>query len=141
MAAKDPTQVAAKWVQNIQSAQQSMVNGANAVLESPSAGAMRAKPKMMAKWQAAMANGGKWDNAMSKVTVDQWRTAYIQKGIPRIGQGAQAAQDKMTGFLAQLIPFQQAGLSKIKSMPALNLTDSKNRAAAWIDYMATFKKK
>lgn len=141
MAAKDPQQVAAKWVANIQSAQQSMLNGANAVTESPAAGAVRSKAKMQAKWQAAMQNGGKWDTAMAKVTVDQWRTAYVQKGIPRIGQGAQAAMPKMADFLTQLIPFQQAGLAKIKAMPALNLSDSKARASAWIDYMATFKRR
>lgn len=141
MAAKDPSQVAAKWVANIQSAQSSMVNGANAVTESPAQGAIRNKQKMLTKWQAAMAQGGKWDNAMNQVTVDQWRSAYVQKGIPRIGQGAAAAQQKMANFLGQLIPFQQAGLSKIKSMPAITLSDSKARASAWIDYMATFKKK
>lgn len=141
MAAKNPQLAADKWLRNIQGATQSMVDGSNAVTQNPATAAIAAKPRMVARWTAAMSQGGKWDSAMSAVTLDKWRSNYQQKGIPRVGQGAAAAHDKVANVLSQIITYQQAGLAKIKSMPNNNISDAVAKSGAWIQYMSGFKKK
>jgi len=65
----------------------------------------------------------------------------VEKGIPRIPGGIDAAADKVRDFASQLLPYIDSGLGKIRSMPDMTIEDAVNRAATWIRYMSAFKKK
>jgi hypothetical protein len=71
--------------------------------------------------------------------VGEWQQAAIDKGLPRIAQGAQAAQPKMTAFMAQVLPHIAAGQS---SLPARGgLEQNIARMTAFTRHMATFKRR
>lgn len=126
-----------KWVQRLSSATQQITNGVNAVQRAPGAAAAAQQQKWLQKVQAA---ADKWKHNTGAVTLQQWQTAMIQTGIPRIAQGAQQKQGKMTAFMSQFLPYLQAGVVKVDAMPSTSLEDGVNRAVAMIRYNAAFKR-
>lgn len=99
--AKDPTAVSAKWVAGMQNATQAITDGVNGVTVAPGAAAARNKAGYISGVQAS---ADKWARNVQAVSVEDWRTAMITKGAPRIGQGAAAAQTKFANFMGQLLP-------------------------------------
>ena len=137
MAQKNPQQVAAKWARNLGNATQDITDGVNAVQVAPTALAAQQKTLMLTKLTNAV-NSGKWERGLNRVTVQDWKTAMISKGVQRVSAGAQAAEPKMANFMSQFLPYAQQVSQQIKGMPKLTLQDSKNRAAAAIDAFAAF---
>lgn len=140
MAKISPADAAKAWVDGLSGAGSKMQRGVANLTVSPTASAAKAKTKMLTNLTAAV-NSGKWEAGLNAVTLDQWRNNYLNKGIPRIASGAQAAQDKMTNFMSQLLPYQDTALQALANMPNNNQADSKNRMNAWFDKMVAFKKK
>lgn len=136
--AKDPTRSAAKWARNLSAASEDMIAGADRVTQAPGMAAVAKKAKLLANFTAAV-NSGKWEQRTGAVSVDQWRQAYKEKGIPRIQGGTTAAQPKMTAFLTKLMAYQDSIKGQIKSMPDITLEDGANRAAAWVRLMGKYK--
>lgn len=99
--AKDPAAISAKWVAGMQNASQAITDGVNAVTVSPGAAAARNKAGYLAGVQQS---ADKWARNVQSVTVEDWRSAMITKGAPRIGTGAAAAQGKFQNFMTQLMP-------------------------------------
>jgi hypothetical protein len=95
---------------------------------------------MLARLTTAV-QSGKWAAGLNRVTVDQWKAATINKGIPRIANGIDAAADKVVAFASQLLPFEQTLQGTVSKMPNLNLEDSINRMTAWTRGMAKFTRK
>ncbi len=140
MAKISPADAAQAWVNGLSAAGTKMQRGVDNLTVSPTESAAKAQTKMVTNLTAAV-NSGKWASGLRAVTLDQWRTAYKTKGIPRIASGAQASQDKMANFMSQLLPYQDAALQAISTLPNNNTADSKNRMNAWFDKMVAFKKK
>lgn len=99
--AKNAADVAAKWVQGMQSAGQAIADGVNAVTVAPGAAAAR---QVNAYVNGVTQNQQKWVRNVGAVSLADWRESMITKGAPRIGQGAVAAQGKMESAMAQLLP-------------------------------------
>lgn len=133
-----PEQIAQKWANRLSSATADIQAGVQAVTVSPTATAAKNPQKYLDGVNKAV-QSGKWASRLNAVSLTDWQTATIQKGIPRISQGAQAAQPKMASFMSQLIPFQNTLQAKVNAMPSANLQDSINRMTAWVQGMATFK--
>ena len=86
-------------------------------------------PKTQAKWQAKL----------RAVTLGQWQTAYTQKGIPRVSQGAQVARDsKMVPFFSKWLPYEATGSQQVRQMPKGSLQDRIARAVFMINYNSQF---
>jgi len=131
-----PDQAAAKWASNLSAAAPSIQQGVEAVKVSPGQAAARQKQVYLQNVQAA---ADKWASRVASVTVADWQKAMVEKAIPRIGTGAQSAQPKMASFLGELFPHIERGLA---SLPARgNLQQNKQRVLAWIDHMATFRRR
>lgn len=133
----DPAMVAAKWAQNLGAATQAIRNGVQAVTTSPTSMAAAA----VATWQARVADprsGQKFVRNLNRVTLQDWQNAMLQKGIPRIATGAQAAIPKFTAFLTQFLPFELNIAQQVRQMPKATLDDRINRAAAQIRGNAGF---
>lgn len=138
MAKLTPNELAAKWASRLGSSTQEIQNGINRITVSPTALAAAKQQKMLQNLTAAV-NSGKWANNLKAVTLEAWKKAAIEKGIPRIAQGAQAAQPKMADFAGKLLPFQDALKQRLDAMPDLTLADSINRVSFWITEMSKFK--
>lgn len=135
MAHGTPDQVAARWAQGLSAAGQKITDGVNAVTTSPGQLAARQKSAYVANVSAA---ADKWAGNVSKVTTEQWRADMINKGIPRIATGANAAQPKMTQFLTQFLPFVDSAAASLPSRGTYE--QNKARAVAMMDKVHQFKR-
>ena len=124
MATPTPEQGAGRWVQGLQGATERMRQGAEAVTQSPGALAARRRQEWLARLQASQE---KWAKNVSRVTADEWRRAYVEKGLPRVASGAQAAQGKYADFAQRFYPVASQVSQEVKAMPKLTEEDALNR--------------
>ena len=132
-----PNQVAQKWQQRLSQSTQQITDGVNAVQQAPGAKAAQAK----ALWvQQVTAAADKWAQRTGAVTLDAWKAAMINKGIPRVATGAQAATPKVEAFMTQFLPHVEAVAQRVRAMPKGGLANGINRATAQIQGNAAFKR-
>lgn len=134
-----PEEAAEKWARRTQTAVPDYVAGVQRVTESPTAKAAAKKNKMLQKVTEAI-QSGKWEQALQRVSLEDWRQATLSKGQQRIAAGVQAAQGKMQEFMADLFSFQERLQAEVHRMPDLTIEDSVNRAVAWIRGMTKFRR-
>jgi len=132
-----PATATAKWVQNLSAASDRMTAGAQAVQTAPGVAAAAAADKWLQKVTASKA---KFAANVGAVTLQQWQQAYVNIGVPRVAQGAQAKQAKVQSFMTQFLPYLQTGVATIDAMPSTTLEDGIARATAMIRYNSKFKK-
>lgn len=130
-------QATAKWLSGMQGASDRMKTGAMGVTVAPGAKAAAAKQKWLAKVTAA---ADKYAANVGAVSLQSWQNSYVNIGIPRVAQGAQQKQDKVTNFMNDFLPYLQTGLATIDKMPSTTLEDGIARATAMIRYNAKFKR-
>lgn len=131
--AKDPTVAAQKWATNLASAGPSIQAGIMGVQTAP--GALAARQKEV--WATNTINAkDKWAKRVSAIGLSEWQQAAIQKGLPRIASGAQAAQPKMQQFLTAFLPYVERGVSALP--PRGGLEQNIARSAAMIRHNAQF---
>jgi hypothetical protein len=132
-----PDAAVSKWLTNLGAATARMTSGAQAVQKAPGQAAAAAADKWLAKVTQSKA---KFAANVAAVSLSQWQNAYINVGIPRVAQGAQAKQSKVLAFQQQFLPYLQAGIGQIDAMPSTTLEDGIARATAMIRYNAKFKR-
>jgi len=133
MAQKDATAIAADWSGRLAQSTEKIRRGVQGVSVAPGQAASRNKAGYVA---GVMAAQDKWARNVASVTLADWTTAMVEKGIPRIASGATAAQDKFRNFMVRLLPFIESGKA---GLPARgNLEQNIARSAAWIRHMSTF---
>lgn len=128
-----------KQAQRLKNASQDIKDGINRVTEAPGQKAAKKQEKMLQNITEAITSG-KWARNTAKVSVEDWKKAAIEKGVPRISAGIDAAAPKTIAFFEQLFPFQDNLKQKVDAMPDLTLDDNIQRAATWMRGMAGFKK-
>lgn len=139
MAKLTPQEFAEKWQRRYSAAAPDMSRGVQRVDVSPTEKAAGKREKMLQNLTAAV-QSGKWEAGLRRVTLNDWKKAYIDVGIPRASQGANAATPKVSAFASQLLPYQDSLKSKIEGMPDLTLEDNIARMTTWIRGMAQFKR-
>lgn len=117
-----------------------MKAGVDAVTVSPTEQAAAAKDQWIAGVQRAAAEG-KFENGLRAVSLQDWKTAYKEKGIPAAANAARVAEPKMQRFLADFLPYAAQVSETVKAMPKGTLADSKARANAAIDMLAAYRKR
>lgn len=126
-----------KWLSNLSAASDRMQKGAMAVTSAPGLAAAKQADKWLARVTATKA---KFAARVSSVSLADWQNSFINVGIPRVAQGAQAKQGKMTAFFDEFLPYLARGLQTIDAMPSVTLEDGIARATAMIRYNAKFKR-
>lgn len=131
--AKDPQAAAQRWAQNLGGATAKITEGVQAVQVAPGQLAAR----QQAVWaQNTMAAQGKWARNTASISLSEWQTAMIDKGVQRIGSGAMAAQPKMAAFLQAFLPHVDAG---VRQLPARgNLDANIARMVSMVRHNAQF---
>jgi len=86
-------------------------------------------------------DSGKWERALSKVTLEEWKDAFINKGLTRIGTGAEQGRRKMEDFMAQLIPYVENLKAQVNRMPDTTLDQRIQKMIAWVQGMAKFQRR
>lgn len=132
-----PEAAVSKWLANLGSSTERMTAGAQRVTKSPGVAAAAAADKWLQKVTAAKA---KFAANVGRVSLADWQNAYINVGIPRVAQGAQAKQNKVLAFQQEFLPYLQRGVATIDAMPSTTLEDGVARATAMIRYNAKFSR-
>lgn len=133
------TDVAEKWVRNIGAATDSIRKGVQAVTEAPTAAAARSADLWQSRVTSDQAKQ-KFVRNLQRVTLEDWRSAMLNKGVGRVATGAQASRAKFEAFMAQFLPFVQNIAARVRSMPKATLEDRIQRAIAQIRGVAEFSR-
>ena len=139
MAQKSPVQVTEKLIRNLQAATESVRSGVQSVTTSPTEQAAEQADLMLLKITEAV-NSGKWGDALRKVSLNEWKNAMLDKGLPRISSGIAAAKPKIQAFFEEWLPWEESISQTVKAMPKGTIEDSIARAAAVIRHNANFKR-
>ena len=139
MARVTPEEYTEKYSRRIKSSLSDIKAGVNKVTTNPMEQAAAKADKMKERLVASI-DSGKWQRGLRAVSLEEWKSKLIDKGIPRISAGVDAAKGKITSFAEKLLPYVDEGSAKVKNMPDLTLEDSINRMSTFIRHMADFKK-
>jgi len=135
-----PEEATDKHAKRLKGSMEEMESGINKVTTAPGQAAAKKAKKMLANLTAKI-NDGTWARRVAGVTLEEWKSKMIEKGLPRVSGGIDAARDKQINFFAQLLPAIDAAQAKVKGMADLTLEDSINRMTTMCREMAKFKKK
>jgi hypothetical protein len=139
-ARKSAQQVAQTWSQRLQASTQQIQNGVNAVTTSPTQLAAANEAGYLQGVQQAVANG-KWRTKLQAVSLSDWKSSMINKGIPHISTGATQAQGKVQTVMGQLLPFIYDTRDAINaSNPRGNLQQNMARMNAFVQAMSMYNK-
>jgi hypothetical protein len=132
-----PEAAVSKWLTNLGASTDRMTAGAQRVQKAPGAAAAAAADKWL---QRVTQSKAKFATNVGRVSLQDWQNSYINIGIPRVAQGAQAKQSKVLAFQTEFLPYLQRGVSTIDAMPSTTLEDGIARATAMIRYNSKFKR-
>ena len=134
--AKDPNTVADRWASGLSGATQKITEGVQSVTVAPGQLAARQKSAYVAN---VTARADVWATRVAAVSTSEWASDMINKGIPRIATGAEAAKSKFASFMGKLLPYINSGRG---SLPARGTFDQNiARMTAWARYMHGFSGK
>lgn len=132
-----PDDATAKWATRLSGATAEITAGINRVTEAPG---MKAAAKKQ-KWiQAVQASQDKWERNVRAVSLESWKSLFINVGVPRIAQGAQAKKDKYTNFARQFFPYLEQGVQRVAAMPDTTFEERINKAVAMMRHNHEFKR-
>lgn len=130
-----PEEFATRWGQGLKQSVERIRSGVERVTVSPGKSAAAHADK----WHAAIsaqATKEKWARRIGAMSLTDWQSAMIDKGVGRIATGVDAAQGKMAEYGAKLIAHQNVLLGELDGMADVTLEDSIIRATHWIRGMA-----
>lgn len=128
-------QAAADWVAGLSAKTQRIQTGVQSVTTAPGQAAARQKNVWV---QNVTQSADKWATRVQQVSLQDWQASMVNKGIPRIASGAQAAQSKFENFMGQFLPFVERGKASLP--PRGTFEQNVQRATAWMQYAHTFKR-
>jgi len=111
----------------------------NAVTEAPGKKAADKADKMRQNINKAL-DSGKWQRNVAAVPLDDWKKSMIEKGVPRIASGIDAAAGKVQGFYEEFFPHLDKIASHVDKMPDLTLNDSIARMTYQVTEASKFRK-
>lgn len=140
MARLTALQAREKHARNTKASREDMVNGIQAVTEAPGKKAAAKADKMLLGITEAI-QSGKWAARVGAVTLEDWKSKMITKGVPRVSAGIDAAAADIESFYDQLFSYQDSYLSSLHSMPDLTIDDAEARMVTNMRKMSQFKRR
>ena len=113
--------------------------GIEKVTEAPTLKAAAKKDKMKQNLVAAL-DSGKWEAGLKRVSLEDWKTKMIDKGLNRVAAGIDGAKDKVIAFATEFLPFQDKIRDELAKMPDLTLEDSISRMTHQVRRTSGFKR-
>jgi hypothetical protein len=134
--AASPDQIASKWSSRLAQSGDQIKAGVQGVNVAP--GQLAARQRNV--WQQNLiAAADKWASRVAAVSLAEWQQDMLNKGVPRIASGAQAAQPKFAQFMGQLLPYIESGRANLP--PRGDLEANINRLTSFVRYMSQFRRR
>ena len=124
-----------KWGTNLNAAGAYVTSGVQRVTTAPGQTAAAAQDRMLANLTAAVTSGV-WARRVSGVSLADWQSAMVNKGIPRISQGVTSAQKNKVQAVTDLLSAVDQSVASISSTPRGNLQQNIQRAVGFMTAMA-----
>jgi hypothetical protein len=134
-----PQEAAQKWVNRLSAAIEDIRRGVQRLAENPCEKAAAKRDKWLAELQRA-AQEGRWEAALRTVSLDAWKADMLNKGVPRIPDGARAAQAKLAAVYEPLFRHIEEGQRRVAAMPDTTLEQRIQRMVEFIRHMSQFRK-
>ncbi len=128
-----------KHARRLKAALDDMRKGVERVSVSPTELAAKKADKMRTNIIESI-DSGKWAAGLRRVTLEDWKTKMLEKGVARVSSGIDAAAPKVVDFAEKLLPHVDAGVAKIEKMPDVTLEDNISRMTDFIRHMAKLKR-
>ena len=138
MARVTPEEYAEKWGRRLKGSTEDIRRGISRVQVAPGAVAVQHQDKLVARFNEAV-NSGRWAASTRAVSLTDWQTKAIDKGVNRIGAGVDAAQPSQAQMAQRLLASVDAAASKARALPSTTIDDNINRAATFMREMAKSK--
>lgn len=136
--AKDVQTVVDSWASGMAQAGKKITDGVNAVTEAPGQKAAAAADL----WQQRVSDPlvkAKFQRRSQAVSLQDWKTAMLTKGVNRVGAGAAASKPKFAKFMQQFLPFVQNVAAQVRQMPKGDINASIARMTAQVQGTAAFQ--
>ncbi|KKL56048.1 hypothetical protein LCGC14_2249320 [marine sediment metagenome] len=135
-----PEEFQEKHARRLKAATADMEKGVRGVTVAPTLKAAQSMAKLRTNLLKAI-DSGKMERRLKAVTLADWQTKMIEKGIGRVSSGIDGAKDKVISFAAQLLPAIDKAKTNIERMPNVTLDDNINRMVSFVREMSKFEKK
>ena len=83
---------------------------------------------------------GHWAARVASVSLEEWQSKMINKGLGRVAQGIDQAKDKTIAFAEQLLPHIDKVVAEVEKLPDLTIDDSIARVTTFMRGMSKFKR-
>jgi hypothetical protein len=123
----NPAAAAQKWASQLGAATTAYTEGVQSVTVAPGQLAAAAKNLWLQNTQAAV---NRFAANSAAVGLPAWQQAAINKGAPRLGSGATAAQPKMETVFAKLFPAIRAAVSGLPARGTIDQNIERSRQFA-----------
>lgn len=131
-------QAAANWAKGMGNAGEKIKAGVQAVTESPTAKAAARADAYLQGVQRAVTER-RFQDALLRVSTQDWKDAMLNKGVNRIGSGAIAAQGDFANFMQEFLPFIQQGVNSLP--PRGGIDQNIERATQMMRYTSKFRRR
>lgn len=132
----DAVSAARNWTAGLTGAGQKVTDGVNRVTQAPGQKAAAQSQKYLNNVTASVP---KWQRKVAAVTLEQWRSAMIQKGVPRIASGAQASETKFQNALVPLFQFMSGLWQQVDAMDTSTPAARDAKMLAWSQGMRQYQ--
>lgn len=126
MAKLSAEEYAEKWGRRLKGSTEDIRKGIERTTEAPGIRAAKAKDLMKAKLIASIEDGT-WERNVSKVTLQAWQDAAINKGVGRIGAGVDGAMDNQVVMAGKLLQAVDESVAAVNKTPRGDLEANINR--------------
>ena len=140
MAKLTPEQYAEKQARNLKNSLPDIRMGIERVSSAPGQAAAAAQQRMKDNLNKAI-DDGRWAEKVRGVSLEEWKTAALTKGVDRIAQGIDAAHAKQVVMAGRLLAAVDSSAAKVRAMPRGTIQDSISRMTAFVEDMHKFKGK
>lgn len=123
-----------KWASNLKASSGYIKEGVNRVKTAPGEQAAAAAELMLARLTEAVTSG-LWAKKVAAVSLQDWQSAMINKGIGRIAAGADQAVKTKQQTWANLLSAVESAQAAANAIPKGDINASIQRAAAYMTAM------
>ena len=140
MARLTPEEYASKQARNLKNSLPDIRSGIERVSTAPGASAAAAQSRMKDNLIRSI-DDGRWAAKVRGVSLEEWKTAALTKGVDRIAQGIDQAHDKQVQMAGRLLAAVDSSAQKANAMPKGTIQDSIARMTTFVEDMHKFKGK